>query len=95
MRDELELLLLAVRDAGALDDNNGGENWIYSDFEIDKALKLLTQRELQSRLDENDIWLAHSTSRVIDNDDKPAIRSSDFKERMSELQAQLNSLQGE
>lgn len=59
------------------------------------AVHALTQRELQSRLDENDIWLAHSTSRVIDNDDKPAIRSSDFKERMSELQAQLNSLQGE
>lgn len=38
MKEELEKLIKKVRDAGALDDNNGGEDWTYSDLVIEKAI---------------------------------------------------------
>lgn len=36
-------VLLRVRDAGALDDNNGAEDWTHSDKAIDEALHLVEQ----------------------------------------------------
>lgn len=50
--------------------------------------KALQAAEVQTRLDENDIWLSHSRSRRL-NDNEPAIRTVDFKERIKELQAML------
>lgn len=47
-QDELRNIMRKVRDAGALDDNNGGENWTVSDQEVENAtaaIRALITRE--------------------------------------------------
>lgn len=52
MSDFYEDLLRNVRDAGALDDNNGAENWNYSDDKIAEAKQKLLAHEAEVRIDE-------------------------------------------
>jgi hypothetical protein len=51
-----------------------------------EAVAALTLLITKARIDENDIWLAHSTSRRL-VDTEPAIRTVDFQERVAELKA--------
>jgi hypothetical protein len=53
LRDKVRTNLEVVRDAGALDDNHGGEDWTYSDHAITEATDLIITtviRELEGRL---------------------------------------------
>jgi hypothetical protein len=52
--DQIKAILRIVRDAGALDDNNGAEDWTHSDKQIDQAAKdvaalLFTARKNEMR----------------------------------------------
>lgn len=50
--DALDEILKTVRDAGALDDSNGAEDWSYSDDKISEAKSRLKQIDTQRRFDE-------------------------------------------
>lgn len=72
-----------------------GERLI-GDDKIDAIMHLIAaqneRRVIEARKDENDIWLAHSTSRRL-VDIEPAIRTVDFQDRIDELNAALKAMQ--
>lgn len=58
-KEKIEALLRDVRDAGALDDNMGAEDWTHSDKIITQATQSLLDIVNEARADEARIWNKH------------------------------------
>lgn len=82
----IQSILKKVRDAGALDDNNGGEDWRYSDNAIAEAEKAIQAVVLEARIEE--------ATRGLNLSGKYEHRQY-FKDRIATLQSQRKKLGGD